>query len=276
MAIANYFYNEIMRKYVAIFGTYFNQLKVERKDRNGNKIQEIIVPISYAPWQKILSRIEQDANLNRKSAINLPRMAFEITGITFDGERKIGQTKKIVKSDVNVDTGSRNFMYVGTPYNIEFSLYIMAKYSEDATILAEQIIPFFNPDFTSTVNLINGFEPVDIPLILNNITNEELYEGEYTERKSVLWTFNFTMKGWFFGPDRTRKVIKFMQTNVATTIPEDLNSANNVFNEAVIVRPGLTANNEPTTDLDQTIDFQDIDFDDNWASFDYVEENPTN
>lgn len=276
MAIANYFYNQLTRKYVAIFGTYFNQLTIKRQDRTGAQIQEMIVPISYAPWQKILSRITQDPDLNKKSAITLPRLSFELNGMSYDGERKISSTKKLVKTDVNPDTRSRNFIYVGTPYNLEFSLYVMAKYSEDAVQIAEQILPFFSPELTTTATLMDGYVPIDVPLILTGVTNEEMYEGEYTERRSVLWTFNFTMKAWYFGPDRTRKVIKFTQSNVATSVPADLNSANNTFNEALVVRPGLTANNEPTTDLTETIDFQDIDFDDNWQSFDYVVEDPNN
>lgn len=271
MAIANHFYNEITRKYVALFGTYFNQIKIIRNSVSGTPVQEIVVPISYAPYQKILSRVTQDPDF-RAQAITLPRMSFELNSLEYDNTRKLSPIRKIFKSNVNEETGARNYLWVPTPYNLQFSLYIMSTYSEDAVKVVEQILPFFNPDFTSSVVLIPDLEPLDIPLILNGVSNEEIYEGDYLTRKSTMWTLNFTMKGWYFGPDRSRKVIKFIQSNLSETIPEDVNQANTEFSSAVVVRPGLTANNEPTTDLTQTINFSDIDFDDNWATIDFVDD----
>jgi hypothetical protein len=270
MAIANHFYNQLTRKYVALFGTYFNQIKIKRKNNNGDVVQEMIVPISYAPHQKILARVNQDPNLNAQ-AITLPRMSFEINAMFYDGERKLSPTRRLVRNVINEETGSRNYLWVPSPYNIQFSLYIMSTYAEDAVKIVEQIIPFFNPEYTSTVKLIPDLDPLDIPLVLNDIQNEELYEGDFTERRTIMWTLNFTMRAWYFGPDRERQVIKFIQTNVSETIPENgFVSANTNFESAVVIQPGLTANNEPTTDPDLTINFNDIDFDDNYAVIDYV------
>lgn len=269
MAIANHFYNELTRKYVAIFGTYFNQLKIVRNNIGGVAVQEMIVPISYAPFQKILARVTQDPNF-KAQAITLPRMSFEINSLNYDPERKLNPTRKVLKSTVNEVTGSRNYLWVPSPYNLNFSLYIMSQYSEDAVKIVEQILPFFNPEFTSTVKLIDDLEPIDIPLILTDVQNEELYEGDFLTRKSTLWTLNFTMKAWYFGPDRERNVIKFVQTNVKESIPTTPVDANTVFNNAVVVQPGSTSENVATTDLTQTIAFSDIDFDDNWAPIDYL------
>lgn len=264
MAIANYFYNATTRKYVALFGTYFNQLKVMRVDNNQVTQQEMIVPISYAPFQKILARLEQNPDFKRKSAINLPRMSFELTGMTYDGERKISPITKIRKTVVDEAGGNRRFVYAGAPYNLDFSLYIMAKYQEDAVKLLEQIVPFFQPNFTSTVRLIPGLEPIDIPLVLNNVSMEDLYEGSFEERQSILYTLTFSMKAWYFGPERDKAVIKFVDVRYAT------NTATNApFEETYTVTPGMTANNEPTTDRELSIDYSLIEFDDNW---DYAEE----
>jgi hypothetical protein len=264
MAIANYFYNASIRKYVALFGTYFNQLTVERIDNNQVLQQRMIVPISYAPYQKILARIEQNPDFKTKSAINLPRMSFELTNMTYDGERKISPITKIRKTVVDESIGGRKFVYAGTPYNLDFSLYIMAKYQEDAVKLLEQILPFFNPDFTSTVRLIPGLEPIDIPLILNGVSMDELYEGSFEERRSILYTLTFTMKGWFFGPEKTKGIIKFVDVRYATDT-----ATNATFEEFYSLTPGMTANNEPTTNRDLSIDYSLIEFDDNW---DYAEE----
>ena len=264
MAIANYFYNATTRKYVALFGTYFNQLKVMRVDNNQVTQQEMIVPISYAPFQKILARLEQNPDLKRKSAINLPRMSFELTGMTYDGERKISPITKIRKTVVDEAGGNRRFVYAGAPYNLDFSLYIMAKYQEDAVKLLEQIIPFFQPNFTSTVRLIPGIEPIDIPLILNGVSMEDLYEGSFEERQSILYTLTFSMKAWYFGPERDKSVIKFVDVRYATNT-----ATNSALEEFYTVSPGMTANNEPTTDRELSIDYSLIEFDDNW---DYAEE----
>ena len=278
MAIANYFYNSTIRKYVALFGTYFNQLEVRRTSTDGTLNQRQIVPISYGPYQKILARLDQDPNVQggasfdaqgnvaagQPYAMTLPRMAFELTSFTYDTERKVAPTRKIRKTVVDEDNGGRRFVYAGTPYNMGFSLYIMAKYNEDAVKLLEQILPFFNPEFTSTVRLIEGLEPIDVPLILSDVTSEDIYEEAFTQRRSILYTLNFNMKGWFFGPERDKEVIRFIDTRYAMDT-----AANTEFEEFQTIQPGMTANNEPTTDITQTIDYSLIEFDDDW---DYIEQ----
>ena len=259
MAIANYFYNQTTRKYVALFGTYFNQLKIVRMDNTGTVIQQMIVPISYAPWQKVLALATQKPT-EPTTQMTLPRMSFEITGYTFDPERKISPTRKIRKITGDAETGNRNFYYSGAPYNIEFSLYIMTKYNEDAIQLVEQIVPFFNPDFTQTARIIPGMDPLDIPLILNGVTSEELYEGAFTESRSILWTLNFTMKAWYFGPERKKSVIKFIDVDLATDTP-----ANTEFEENLSLQPGLTAAGDPTTVIEDSVDLSLINFDDDYG-----------
>ena len=254
MAIANYFYNETTRKYVALFGTVFNQIKIERKDNAGNLVQSMIVPLSYAPFQKVLSRLTQDPDLlnSTKSAISLPRMSFEITNMQYDSTRKLASSLKMRK-ELKAETNSaRNFVYAATPYNIDFSLYIMTKYSEDAVKILEQILPFFTPDWTVSAFLIPDLDSFDLPIILNSVTTEDLYEGDYAERQTILYTLNFTLKGYFFGPEKTKKVIKFVDAGFATTT-----LANTQFEESVNVYPVILANN--------SIGWSDIEFNDDWT-----------
>lgn len=272
MAIANYFYNQTTRKYVALFGTYFNQITIQRTNSAGASLQEMIVPISYAPFQKVLARTIQDPELNQPSAITLPRMSFELNQMTYDGERKISPTMKIRKEQIDAGATGRGFIYAGVPYNLEFSLYIMTKYSEDAAKIMEQIVPFFNPDFTSTVNLVEDIPAIDIPLILNSVTTEELYEGDFTERRSVLYTLNFTMKAWYFGPSRTKPVIKFVDVQV-TQNTSPTASIDDTYQERYTTQPGLTANGTPTTDIANTIPYTQIEFDDDWGVINVVEVN---
>lgn len=244
MAIANYFYNETTRKYVALFGTIFNQLKITRKDNAGTTSQSMIVPLSYAPFQKVLARLNQDPDLlnSRTQAIRLPRMSFEISSITYDPSRKIASTMKMRKDAKAESENSRNFIYASVPYNIDFQLYIMTKYQEDATQLMEQILPFFTPDWTVSAKMIPDLDPIDIPVILNSITTEDLYENDFETRQSILYTLSFTIKGFYFGPEKKRKVIKFIEADMHSQT-----TANTTPEEKVIVKPGMDANGNPIT-----------------------------
>jgi hypothetical protein len=252
------FYNETTRRYVAVFGTLFNDIVIYRKDNNGDTIQTIKVPVSYGPIQKFLSKIEQDPSLTAP-AITLPRISFEITGMTYDGERKLTNT---IRNSVTNSNDAATFVsqFSPAPYNLEFQLNIMTKYAEDGTKIIEQIIPFFKPEQTLTVRLIDELNLyLDIPVILNNITTEDVYEGDYETRRSLIWTLSFTLKGYYFGPKTDKKIIKFVETNTYGTmdkskLPQTLN-----------VYPGMTADGTPTTDASQSVDWSQIDFEDDWA-----------
>lgn len=267
MAFVNHFYNSTTRKYVTLFGTLFNKIRIKRVDETSGDEQNIIVPIHYGPWQKFLSRVSQDPQFTQKSAITLPRMSFEITGMNYNGERKIPSLHKLRKDAKREENSSKSYMWSASPYDVEFSLYIMTKYSEDAVKIVEQIIPFFKPEWTTTVKLIDDIDPLDIPLVLNGVTNEELYEGSYEERKSVLWTLNFTMKCWYFGPERQKKIIKFVEAHMYDNLDSSSES-----DEVVNVYPGLTANGQPTTDPNETIPYQNIEFEDDWDVITVIEE----
>ena len=244
MAIANHFYNETTRKYVALFGTIFNQLKIVRRDNAGTTTQSMIVPLSYAPFQKVLARLNQDPDLlnSNRTAIRLPRMSFEISSITYDPSRKIASTIKMRKEGKAESDSSRNFLYASVPYNLDFQLYIMTKYQEDATQLMEQVLPFFTPDWTVSAKMVPDLDPIDIPVVLNSITTEDLYENDFETRQTILYTLSFTLKGWYFGPEKKKKVIKFIDIDVSSDT-----LANTAPEERVIVKPGMDANGNPIT-----------------------------
>jgi hypothetical protein len=259
MAIVNQFYNATTKKYVALFGSIFNKISIVRYDQSGQEVQRMVVPISYGPYQKFLARVVQDSNLDRKTAITLPRMSFEITGMTYDGTRKVNSIKKL-RAGPSDDMDFSSFQYSPTPYNIDFSLSIMTKYAEDGTQILEQIIPFFKPEWTTTVKLIDNIEPLDIPLVLSGVNLEDVYEGDFITRRSLLWTLTFTMKAWYFGPTRDRKVIKLIDTRYYAST-----DANAPVKSIVTLQPGLTANGEPTTDIDESVSYDEIIEDDDWG-----------
>jgi len=262
MPLTNHFYNGTTRRYIALFGSLFNKMSITRDDNEGNQIQRMVVPISYGPYQKFLAKITQDPALNRPQAVSLPRMSFEITSMNYDGSRKVNSLNKI-------RTAENSFVYAGAPYNIEFNLYVMTKYAEDGTKILEQILPFFKPEYTFTAFIIDGAPALDLPLILNGISVEDIYEGDFETRRSLMWTLSFTMKGWFFGPQRERKTIKFI--DVRNYPQMEVGSGTNI-----LIQPGLTANGEPTTDITETIPFEEIEFEDDWGIITIIEDIESN
>lgn len=249
-----------MRRYVAAFGTLFNDIYIDRKDNTGTMIQEMKVPIHYGPFQKFLAKLEQDPNLSAP-AMTLPRMSFEITGISYDSSRKLSTLLRNCAVNPN-DPDTKITQFVGTPYNIEFQLNVMTKYNEDGMKIVEQILPFFNPDFTPTLDLLDDDgNTIDVPIVLTGVTQEDTYEADFETRRALIWTLTFTMKGYFFGPSTNVKVIKFTEANIFNDIDLDADAS------TVTVQPGLTANGEPTTNIDETVPYADIGSADDW---DYI------
>lgn len=261
----NHFYNETTRRYIAVFGTLFNDISIERTDGSSPRNKSIKVPINYAPMQKVLARVNQDPNLNAP-AITLPRMSFEITGMAFNPERKIGGLQKYVKGNATTDN-TLSSQFTPAPYDLNIQLNIMTKYNEDGTKILEQILPYFQPEYTPTVKILDDMDLfLDIPVVLNSVTQEDIYEGNFEERRSLIWTLDFTMKAFYFGPTSQRKVIKFAEANVFA--PLEATQAE----EKITVQPGLTADGTPTTVANNSVDYNDINIDDNWAYIVQVED----
>jgi hypothetical protein len=211
--LGNYFYHEILKRTLISFATLFNDIYIKHKDSTGNIISEIKVPIRYGPIQKFLARIEEQPELNKPVAITLPRLSFEMTSLQYDPTRKANVTQTFCAHDGN------NFkkVYMPIPYNIGFQLNLMCKLQDDAFQVTEQIIPFFQPSFNLTVDLIDSIgEKRDIPIILDDISFTDDYEGDFNTRRILIYTYNFTVKTYFFGPiaDSTEGLIKKVQVDL--------------------------------------------------------------
>lgn len=211
--LGTYYYHQIIRKTIIAFGTLFNQIYIKHKDADNNDYSELRVPFAYGPTQKFLARIEQQANLNKPVAITLPRMSFEMTSIQYDAARKANLTQTFKASDgVNLKK-----VYLPVPYNIGFQLSIMTKLNDDALQIVEQILPFFQPAFNLTVDLIDSIgEKRDIPVILNNVSFTDDYEGDFSTRRVLIYTLDFTAKTYLFGPiaDSTEGLIRKVQVDM--------------------------------------------------------------
>ena len=198
-----YFYNEILRRTIIGFGTLFNSISI--KQSGGETDASIIrVPLAYGPTQKFLARLTQSPDLNKATSLSLPRMSFEFTGLTYDPGRKVTTTQKIVVQNPDSDTPDEKKVYMPVPYNMQFELAIMCKLNDDALQIAEQILPYFQPAYNITVELVESIkEKRDIPVILENITMQDDYEGDFTQRRVLLYTLRFTAKTYLFGPVQT-------------------------------------------------------------------------
>ena len=189
-----YFYNEILRKTIIGFGTLFNGLSIKQE---GSTVK---VPLAYGPTQKFLARLEQTPNLSQATAISLPRMSFEFTGLTYDSSRKVTTTQTIAVKNPDDGTDIKK-VFMPVPYNMQFELAIMCKLNDDALQLVEQILPYFQPQYNLTINLVSLInEKKDVPVILENITMDDQYEGDFTSRRVLLYTLRFTAKTYLFGP----------------------------------------------------------------------------
>lgn len=257
----NTFYHGTLKKYVVLFGTLFNDIWVNRTDSEGNVKQSFKVPLSYGPREKFLARIEgmdQDLDpLHQPFAITLPRMGFEITSYNYASTRKLPTINKFVNVN-GTDKDKKYFQYNPVPYDITFSLSIFVKNMEDGTQIVEQILPYFTPEWTTTVQLIENPDiTLDIPLVINDISQDDVYEGSFEERRALIFTINFTMKGYFFSPNKKKEVIKLANVQLYdSTLFDDIQDSVNQTSPAsrVTVSPGLTANGEPTSNSDLTID----------------------
>jgi len=213
-----YFYNEILRKTIISFGTLFNGLEIQHTDASDNTTSIIKVPLAYGPTQKFLARLDQVADLNKSTAMSLPRMSFEFTGLTYDPSRKVTTTQQFTTKDpVTEKLTKKNYMPV--PYNMAFELSIMAKLNDDALQIVEQILPYFQPAYNLTVNLVGSInEKRDIPIILENITMQDDYEGDFRTRRVLLYTMRFTAKTYLFGPvtDSTKQIVRSAKISYIT------------------------------------------------------------
>ena len=231
-----YFYNETIKRAVSIFGTLFNNITLKKIKSDGTVVGQQIVPISYGPKQKWLERItvdpkERDGNI---TGMTFPRMAFQLTGFEYDASRQQNKLIRHSKSALESDGVKRGYQYNPAPYTLNFTLSVLTKNMNDALQIVEQILPYFQPEYTVTMKMIDSMsDHRDVPIILNSISFEDNYESGYEERRFIEYTLEFKMNLYFFGPVYTGSVIK-------NVIERDyINSDNGGFTSTQIQSSGL-------------------------------------
>jgi len=250
-----HFYHRRVRKSVAVFGSLFNNIYVLRKNSSGNVISSVKVPLSYAPKDKFIERVREvpDLREDTRVAIKLPRMSFEIIAFDYDAQRQLQKTNAYSRQG-SANTAREKF-FVPVPYNINFQLNVYAKTQDDALQIVEQIVPYFNPQYTLTVKPFDKFPSIkeDTPVILNGITFSDDFEGSQEQRRTIIYTLDFTMKIQFHGPNSTTDIIRQVDVNLGIK-GGGLNDSD-VLTERIRVVPNPTDVNP-----DSDFGFDDSDF----------------
>lgn len=220
-------YHGLIRQSIVAFGNLFSNVKIDRKKDgsvDGTTVQRIKVPISYAPKEKWVVRLEQDPDLTNHTYTTLPRMSFEIIGYMYDAQRKVPKMGQIKSG-----TGSTmNTMYSPAPYTIDMSLYILTKTQEDAMQIIEQILPVFTPEYTLTVNAVSDMGiKQDVPVVLNSVSVVDEYDGDFQQRRFVTHTLNFQLKINLFGPISNKGVIETVEAKIGEN--EDFSNPNRTY-----------------------------------------------
>ena len=257
-----HFYHEAIKRAVSVFGTMFNEIDIQRDNANGTATQNIRVPLSYGPKQKFIARIDQAGDImdnnSSRVAMTLPRIAFDITGLNYDAERKLGKLKQYKLKDASDNTVLRT-QFAPVPYNIQFGLYVLSKNTEDALQIVEQILPFFTPDFTVTMTTVPGTsEKRDIPIVLQDTSYSDEYEGDFQSRRIITWTLNFEMKTYLYGSISSSEIIRDVRarTYISDDGQVDVNAGRS-SEVKMVPNPTNTAADTTPLNITETINFFD-------------------
>ena len=215
--LGTYYYHEIVRKTIIAFGTLFNDIHIRHQDGAGNDVNDLKVPLAYGPSQKFLARLQQQPDLNKPVQITMPRMSFEMTSIQYDSTRK----SSLVQTFKTCSDGTKaKKVFMPVPYNIGFELNILSKLNDDSLQILEQILPYFQPHFNLTVDLVESIgEKRDIPIVLESVNFQDDYEGNFDTRRALIHTLRFTAKTYLFGPiaDTSDGLIRKVQVDMYTS-----------------------------------------------------------
>ena len=242
-----YFYNEILRRTIIGFGTLFNSIEVQQEN------SVLRIPLAYGPTQKFLARIEQSPDLNKPTAITLPRMSFEFTGLTYDPSRKVTTTQTFIAKDKDDGTESKK-SFMPVPYNMQFELSIFTKLNDDALQIVEQILPYFQPSYNLTIELVDQIkEKRDVPIVLESVTMQDDYEGDFSTRRVLYYTLRFTAKTYLFGPTSTASKDIIKRATVSYLTGTDTTNTTREITYSATARALKSYTNNVVTTLAQDI-----------------------
>lgn len=249
------FYPEAIRQSLLAFEDVFDSITFQRADSSGTRVQTIAVPLEYASKEKWLRRVREDAELDRPIQVNLPRMSYELTGIEIDWTRKL--TKKTITTAFDAaDFTKTYYQYTPTPVNLTIDLKVYVRYQTDGLQILETIAHLFTPSFNQTIKFFPTMQTEwDVPILLQNATLEDDYEGEIGQRRYTVWNFSFLVKSYLFGPVRSKDLITTVLLRAREGASTNTDSA--VLSQTAVT-PGLLANGSPTTNASASVPVSQI------------------
>jgi hypothetical protein len=230
-----YSYHKTIRKIIVAFGDFFNQIKLNRYTETGLEYENFLVPIIYGPKEKYVSRLESDPMLDKKVQVTLPMLSYEMTNMSYDAARKLNTNYK----NKHTEDGVTLAVYNPVPFDFDFSLYLYVRNFEDSAQIIEKILPYFTPDYTINVNLVEEMGIIkEVPIVFKGISHDIEYEGDYNSKiRTVIWTLNFTVKAYIYGAIREPKIIRAAITNIYDD--NSLADRNIIFTLCDDTRPGF-------------------------------------
>jgi hypothetical protein len=257
--LGSHFYHGLIRKYVVLFGSLFNDIYIDRVDSSGVSQRTIKVPLQYGPKERYLTRYQQNPDLLREVSMVFPRMSFEITGVSYDPDRKLNSIGRIPSATSNGNVLATQYNPVA--YNFDITLSIISSNTEDAVRIVEQIVPYFTPQWTETLALIPEMDVnIDVPIIIKNVSTVDTYASNFEDKEWVIWEMTFVLKGQLYGPVRRQSQIKEVIVNAfipnTNTAAEGVGTGSPVTITDTI--PGLTANGQPTSNASNSISASEI------------------
>jgi len=251
MFSTNHFYHRIIRKNVITFGNLFNNITLVKYNlENTQEEHRLTVPLSYAGKENFVARLFAEPELAKATQIQLPRLSFEMTSISYDPMRKLSKFNTTTKSTSNPNLVSK--LYGPVPYNLGFELNAYVRNVEDGTQIVEQILPFFSPDYVMTLNYIDGYDlSLDVPITLDSVDYLPQYEGPELTPRMLMWTLTFTMKTFFFGTENSSA--KVIRKSIANTYTYTSDTSNTKVSSIVVTPDPSTANIDSDYGFTETI-----------------------
>ena len=223
-----HFYNNSVRKLVVGFGTLFNEIDVKRYNADDTVKESLRVPLVYGPKEKFLVRLRQPSSISDdvKVRMTAPRLGFELTGFAYDPTRKRNTLSKRISSGAADGVSSVRKNFAEVPYTFDFSLSVFVRHMDDGLQIIEQILPYFTPEFTVTLNLNSLAQKVDVPIVLTSVTNTTEYDGDFDSGRLINFDLNFTAKSYVYGPIKDSKIIT--QTITTNFLAQDFTASGGV------------------------------------------------
>lgn len=198
-----YFYNSSFRRYAVLMGDLFSNIKVKRQRSDGTKY--IRVPITNASKEHFMMKLNKWTSINSKEDIAkvdtvLPRINVHMVDVMYNAGYKTSLMNKNIAQKGLVSAVSQ---YNPSPIKMIYEVSVFTRYEDDMFQIVEQIMPYFQPHFNTTMWEQFGNDipfKRDIRIVLQSISMDEQIDGDSISRRRLEWSLMFEVNGWMYPP----------------------------------------------------------------------------